>query len=103
MEEAKIAETRSRTYSNLTAGEERMARIAQPVVEPPRPDVSDGLSDEGLAGDGPMPPQGGPAGPIPQPEGMGAPQGPQPPPAPPPRPMPEGPPMGGMMTGRAMA
>lgn len=100
MAEAKIAETRAKAYSSLTQGEERMAKIAQPVMDPPRPDVSEGLSDDagpggpqgpmslpGQPGPGPQPPPGD----MPPPEPIGVPQGP-----------PQGPPMGGMMTGPRM-
>ena len=90
MEEAKIGEVRSRTYSNLTAGEERMARIAAPVTGLPLPDVTAAMQDAppaqppgmppGMGAGPPEPPMGGPGShPLPMP-----PPGPQGPPAPPP-------------------
>lgn len=95
MAEAKIAETRSKTYKNLTSGEKTMAEVGARM---PLPDVGAGMSDEPIPPQGgpPMPPEG-PPGPPPGPEMAtpepGSPPGPMPPDAPPP----------GMMTGGPLA
>lgn len=98
--EAKIAETRSKTYKNLVEGETKMVQThGQSVM--PMPDVGEGMMDAPP----PMPPQGpemGPPGPPQGPMGMDGPPGPPqaavPPPGPPP---PEARGMGALMMGAA--
>lgn len=77
--EADIADTRASAYDKLTKGEERMAKLALPAAQPPRPDMGAGLTDDAMA---PMPGEppmvDGPPGPptMPPPDQM-PPQGPE--------------------------
>ncbi|HEY9219537.1 MAG TPA: hypothetical protein VIO94_15930 [Phenylobacterium sp.] len=77
--EAKIGESRSKTYKNLADGE---ATMRQAYIEPmPFPDVAAGMTDEPPQAP-PMPQEGPPQPPGSPPTASGAPSGPMPPQAP---------------------